>query len=192
MPRYFHPGALRKSCRVEPGANHMQQIPAAAAAPTGQMPGQAHATTITRSVISPCCSAHRRKRCPSRVSMVLGTAIAFLCQATDVQGRTVKSLLELRQDNVVVQKWDLSCGAAALATILNYEFGDRVTEREITAYLIRRPEYLSAPEIIRVRQGFSMLDLKRYVESRGYKGSANSAPRRKGTRMLACDVATTA
>ena len=103
--------------------------------------------------------------------MVLGTAIAFLCQATDVQGRTVKSLLELRQENVVVQKWDLSCGAAALATILNYQFGDRVTEREITAYLIRRPEYLSAPEIVRVRQGFSMLDLKRYVESRGYKGN---------------------
>ena len=48
----------------------------------------------------------------------------------------VQSLLEMRRENVVVQKFDLSCGAAALATILNYQFGDPVTEREITTGLI--------------------------------------------------------
>ena len=45
--------------------------------------------------------------------------------------RPVKSLLEMRHDNVVVQEWDLSCGAAALATILNYQYDDPVSEREI-------------------------------------------------------------
>ena len=82
----------------------------------------------------------------------------------------VKSLLEMRQDRVVVQQWDLSCGAAALATLLNYQHGDPVSEREIAKGLIGREEYIENPALVRVRHGFSLLDLKRYVDGRGYKG----------------------
>jgi hypothetical protein len=82
----------------------------------------------------------------------------------------VRSLIEMREQSVVVQKFDLSCGAAALATLLAFQFGDRVTEKEVTAGLIRRPEYIEHPELVRVRQGFSLLDLKRYASSRGYQG----------------------
>ena len=35
----------------------------------------------------------------------------------------VRSLLEIRRSGVVVQKFDISCGAAALATILRYQHG---------------------------------------------------------------------
>jgi len=83
---------------------------------------------------------------------------------------SVKSLLEMRQDRVVVQQWDLSCGAAALATLLNYQHGDRVSEREIAKSLIQRKEYLDNPLLVRARHGFSLLDLKRYVDQRGYQG----------------------
>lgn len=82
----------------------------------------------------------------------------------------VKSLLEMRRDRVVVQKWDLSCGAAALATILNYQHSDLVAEREIARVLMQRREYLADPLRVRVQQGFSLLDLKRYVDRRGYEG----------------------
>jgi predicted double-glycine peptidase len=82
----------------------------------------------------------------------------------------VKSLLEMRQDRVVVQRWDLSCGAAALATILNYQHNDPVSEREIARALIQRDEYLENPLLVQVQQGFSLLDLKRYVDQRGYVG----------------------
>jgi predicted double-glycine peptidase len=82
----------------------------------------------------------------------------------------VRSLLELREQNVITQKSDLSCGAAALATLLTYQFGDRVSEKEVTAGLIRRQEYIEHPELVRVREGFSLLDLKRYVTTRGYTG----------------------
>jgi predicted double-glycine peptidase len=82
----------------------------------------------------------------------------------------VKSLLEMRHDRVVVQQWDLSCGAAALATLLNYQHGDPTSEREIAKGLIQRDEYLSEPLLVRARHGFSLLDLKRYVEERGYQG----------------------
>lgn len=82
----------------------------------------------------------------------------------------VRSLLELRQQNVVLQQWDLSCGAAALATVLRYQFGEAVTEREVALGLIDRPEYYDNPNLVRARQGFSLLDLKRFVEERGYQG----------------------
>ena len=84
--------------------------------------------------------------------------------------RPVRSVLEIRRENVVIQKWDLSCGAAALATLLQYEWGDSVTERDVARGLVRRKEYVEHPELVRLREGFSLLDLKRYVESRGYKG----------------------
>jgi protein O-GlcNAc transferase len=81
----------------------------------------------------------------------------------------VKSLLEMRHERVVIQDWDLSCGAAALATLLNYQHGDPVSEREIAEGLIERQEYIANPLLVRARHGFSLLDLKRYVDERGYQ-----------------------
>ena len=43
----------------------------------------------------------------------------------------LRSLKDLRDENLVKQRFDYSCGAAALATILRYGFGDEVTERDI-------------------------------------------------------------
>jgi predicted double-glycine peptidase len=82
----------------------------------------------------------------------------------------VKSLLEMRRENVVVQEWELSCGAAALATVLNYQHGDQISERQIAERLIQRQKYLKNPELLREQQGFSLLDLKRFAEQRGYRG----------------------
>ena len=82
----------------------------------------------------------------------------------------VRSLLEIRQQNIVMQEWDLSCGAAALTTILRYQYGDSVTEKEVALGLIDRDIYIENPDLVRLRQGFSLLDLKRYVDARGYKG----------------------
>jgi len=115
---------------------------------------------------------------PPRVSAARRLAAAALTVASalsagTVEGaerRTVRSLLEIRQDKVVVQKWDLSCGAAALATLLNFQHGDMVSEREIALGLINRPEYIENPELVQIRQGFSLLDLERYVDGRGYEG----------------------
>ncbi len=82
----------------------------------------------------------------------------------------VLSMLDIRRKNTVVQEWDLSCGAAALATILRYQHGDNVGERALVEQLIRRDIYLDNPELVQIRQGFSLLDLKRVVEERGYVG----------------------
>lgn len=86
------------------------------------------------------------------------------------EARIVKSLLEIRREHVVVQKWDLSCGAAALSTLLTYQFGDITPEKEIAQALIKRKEYIEHPELIQIMEGFSLLDLKRFTDQRGYEG----------------------
>jgi predicted double-glycine peptidase len=93
--------------------------------------------------------------------------LTLLPQVTFSGERVVKSLLEMRQQGVVIQQWDLSCGAAALATILRYEYDDPATEREIARGLINRKEYLANPTLVKSREGFSLLDLKRYVDAHG-------------------------
>lgn len=101
-------------------------------------------------------------------------AILLLGLAASVQAqeRVVTSLVEMRRAHVVMQEWDLSCGAAALATLLRYQYGEPVTEKEVAVAMMNRPEYLKHPELIQIRQGFSLLDLKRYAESQGYLGIA--------------------
>lgn len=84
--------------------------------------------------------------------------------------RVVKSLLEMRKEHVVIQKWDLSCGAAALSTLLTYQLKNPTPEKTIAEALIKRKEYIEHPELIQVMEGFSLLDLKRYVDSQGYEG----------------------
>lgn len=103
------------------------------------------------------------------------TALAVLSALASTDGiaseeRAVKSLLETRHENVVVQKWDLSCGAAAITTLLNHQNGEKLTEKEVAVALMGREEYLQNPDLLRAREGFSLLDLKRYVDSRGYEG----------------------
>ena len=116
----------------------------------------------------------RGKRCAFALIFVLmlqGCAThGGIGQTRKSKGEPVWSLIELRQREVVMQAWDLSCGAAALATLLNFQHGDPVTEHEITRVLIDRDIYLESPEIVSLRQGFSLADLKRFSDLRGYKG----------------------
>ena len=78
--------------------------------------------------------------------------------------RVVRSMLEERRDDVVIQKWDISCGAAALATLLTYDQGYQVTEREVAAGML----HFTTVNRVRAQLGFSLLDLKRFAESRGF------------------------
>ena len=99
-------------------------------------------------------------------SGLCGSAIVLAGDSTP----PVRSLIEKRHQNVVLQQWELSCAAAALATILRYQYGVPVTERSVALGLIDREEYLANPDLVRLRQGFSLLDLKRFVDALGYEG----------------------
>ena len=107
-------------------------------------------------------------------SWIVLTAIALLIPKAGLAQAAppVRSLWEFRQQNVVLQKFDLSCGAAALATILRFQQGENLTERDVALGLVSRDIYIANPRLIRLREGFSLLDMKRYVERLGYEGQA--------------------
>lgn len=136
----------------------------------------AERVTALGAVLTAGWRPRRPRRCNPTSFMRAWTPIALILSAAvgapllAAERGPVRSLLEMRQNRVVVQKWDLSCGAAALATLLNYQHGDPVPEREIAKALMQRKEYLADPSLVRVQQGFSLLDLKRYVDQRGYEG----------------------
>jgi len=82
---------------------------------------------------------------------------------------TRHTLKELRDRHVIKQELDYSCGAAALATLLSFYFGDFVTEQEILDALLTG---LEGEERLRKEvSGFSLLDLKRVAEARGYRAA---------------------
>jgi uncharacterized protein len=94
----------------------------------------------------------------------LALALALLPPPADA-GRPVRSLAEIRHKGVVIQKWDLSCGAAALATLLTFDLGNPVSERAVAEAMLQRTN----PLRVRVRGGFSLLDLQKYAEHQGYE-----------------------
>jgi predicted double-glycine peptidase len=99
---------------------------------------------------------------------VCGLVISTSVQAGVQEG--VKSLLEFRHEHVVLQQYDLSCGAAALATVLQFQHEADISEREIALEMLDREEYRDDPEAIQQQAGFSLLDLKRFVDNRGFSG----------------------
>lgn len=74
----------------------------------------------------------------------------------------VKSMVERRYLTVVRQQYDFSCGSAALATLLRYHYGDPQNEQTIFVGMWKEGDR----EQIR-RLGFSLLDMKRYLNARG-------------------------
>jgi predicted double-glycine peptidase len=85
--------------------------------------------------------------------------------AADVEGsKNIRSLKEIRDEGVVRQRWDMSCGAAALSTLLTYDFKDNTPETAIVVWILHRVD----PVRVRSRGGFSLLDLKHFAEARGY------------------------
>lgn len=78
--------------------------------------------------------------------------------------KSVRTLRDLRFRDMVQQRYDFSCGSAALATILTSAYGHQTTEADLIRWMMHGAD---TREII--RNGFSMLDMKRYVESLGMR-----------------------
>src|SRR6476660_1524200 len=116
----------------------------------------------------------------SRVAGALILPTLLMHGSNPAEGnQLVQSGVEIGHDRVMIQKWDLSCGAAALGTLLRYQFGEPVTEKEIARGLMSRAEYIGHPELLQVREGFSLLDLKRFVQMYRAKRVVAKLPRQK-------------
>lgn len=74
----------------------------------------------------------------------------------------VSSMLERRYQRVVRQQYDFSCGAAALATLLTYHYGDLQSEQSVFLGMWAEGDRVQIRKV-----GFSLLEMKRYLAGRG-------------------------
>lgn len=75
----------------------------------------------------------------------------------------VVSYKEARFKGIIKQQYDFSCGSAALASLLSYHYHDPVSEQEVFDTM-----YKNGDKDKIAKEGFSLLDMKKYLENRGY------------------------
>jgi uncharacterized protein len=118
-------------------------------------------------------------RCRRSLALALGLTLLLVNVAVAADPETGASrssmgvrrhsLKDLRDQYVVKQQLDYSCGAAALATLMRYYFNEPTSEHEILRLLVAR---LNADERrARETRGFSLLDLKYAAEALGYQAA---------------------
>jgi predicted double-glycine peptidase len=83
----------------------------------------------------------------------------------------VTSFENRRFETVMRQQYDFSCGSAAVASLLSFHYQDPVTEHDVFVEMFA----LADEQKVR-RDGFSMLDMKRYLEARGYQADGFRMP----------------
>lgn len=72
------------------------------------------------------------------------------------------------------QKYDFSCGAAALTTLMRHYYKLNVTEESVVNFIIHKRGTDEAIKRYKEKKGFSLLDLKTAAASVGFKAVAYS------------------
>lgn len=80
------------------------------------------------------------------------------------------SYKELQQRQIVMQQLDYSCGAAVLATVIRYYWGDNATEAQFLD-LMPRLKLTEAQLKDRVENGLTLTDLRDLANIAGYQAS---------------------
>ncbi|WP_372151189.1 C39 family peptidase [Vibrio renipiscarius] len=83
----------------------------------------------------------------------------------------VKSYKEMQFGDVVRQQYDFSCGSAALASLLTYHYDNPADENTIFKIMYEKGNQSKIK-----KQGFSLLDMKTYLDSLGYQSDGFNVP----------------
>ena len=81
------------------------------------------------------------------------------------------SLREARHLTTLQQQYDFSCGSAAVATLLTHHYDHPVNEQTVF-----RTMYQHGDQAKIRREGFSLLDMKRFLASRGFEADGFVEP----------------
>jgi predicted double-glycine peptidase len=87
---------------------------------------------------------------------------------------SVESFQEKKSAATVGQQYDFSCGSAALATLLSYNYGIPTSERDVFNDMIEHGD-----KKVIAATGFSLLDIKNYLTRRGMRSNGYHAPLEK-------------
>ena len=88
----------------------------------------------------------------------------WLFPRVDTLDLDVRSMQELKYIETIRQGFDFSCGSAAVATLLSHHYALPTDELEVFKEMWAHGNQ----EKIR-REGFSLLDMKHYLEARGFR-----------------------
>jgi len=103
--------------------------------------------------------------CISILSVSVRAGVVELTPAVGVNASVqVRSLKELKYRGVIRQQFDFSCGSAAVATLLTHHYANPVGEKEVFTVMYQRGNRAAIN-----REGFSLLDMKQYLDERGYQ-----------------------
>jgi predicted double-glycine peptidase len=86
----------------------------------------------------------------------------------------IVSIREMRFQTTLRQQYDFSCGSAALATLLTHHYGYPVTEQEVFEQM-----YLRGDQAKIRKEGFSLLDMQRFLAARGFRADGFQLPLQK-------------
>jgi uncharacterized protein len=84
---------------------------------------------------------------------------------------TLESFQEKKYKATIAQQYDFSCGSAALATLLTYNYDIPVSEPEVF-----RDMFDNGDKKVIAESGFSLLDIKNYLARRGLEANGYRAP----------------
>lgn len=110
-------------------------------------------------------------------SLAAGSALAGEVWVPAMGGITVRPIESVRErafSRTVHQQFDFSCGSAAVATLLTYQYDDPVSEQEVFQGMWAHGDQAKIRE-----EGFSLLDMKRYLDAQGYDANGYEAPLEK-------------
>lgn len=107
--------------------------------------------------------------CPAGVCLADSVNLPY--QIGGAYSLPVTSMKSARFRTMIHQQYDFSCGSAALSTLLTYHYGFKVTEQTVFEEMFEKGDR----EKIR-RDGFSLFDMKRYLESHGFQADGFEAP----------------
>jgi len=106
---------------------------------------------------------------PTQNAAIIQTS-AF--ESLDVHVHTIKEIKLIRAfQRTWHQQYDFSCGSAALATLLTFHY-DRPTDESS----VFKAMFLAGDQAQIRSKGFSLLDMKRYLEAAGYQADGVRAP----------------
>lgn len=87
---------------------------------------------------------------------------------------SVESFQEQKYKTTIAQEHDFSCGSAALATLLSYNYNTPVSESDVFDEMIANGDKKVISE-----SGFSLLDIKNYLTRHGLDSNGYRAPLEK-------------
>ncbi len=111
------------------------------------------------------------------ITMMTGPAQAGMLELAGIGGKytvPVTSLKEARFKATMRQQYDFSCGSAAVATLLTHQYDYPVSEQAVFE------EMFASGDRQKIRkEGFSLLDIKHYLEAHGFKADGFEQPLQK-------------